>query len=219
MLSEILRLSTSVMGNRISIPKQRNTISFAVRYKNTFLHYTSVTFFALLTLTAGYGQGKEDKNYALLKIKKTFQEINGYKYYKTVTIDNSEDFLGQITDNGGSLTGYYKGDSLKKVVEWVGLSNKVIQNEYYYETDKLIFVYSTESLYRYYYSTKSIDYAKLDNVFKGRYYFLNGKLIHVILSDTAYAANKNHNIADRLTSSDYYLKLLKKKREQGVKQK
>lgn len=80
----------------------------------TLRNYIGLTFFALLTLNTTYGQGKEDKSYTLFKIKKVYQQINEYKNYKTVTIENSEDFLGHTTDNGGSLTGYYKGDSLKK---------------------------------------------------------------------------------------------------------
>jgi hypothetical protein len=109
----------------------------------TVCNYISFTFFALFTLTTTYGQGKEDKSYSLFKIQKFYQQINDYKNYKTITIDNAEAFLGHGTDNGGSLIGYYKGYNLRKVVEWVGLSNRVIQNEYYFEKAKLIFVYSS----------------------------------------------------------------------------
>jgi len=179
----------------------------------TLRKYISLTFFTLLTLTTTYGQGKEDKSYALFKIKKVYQEINSYKNYKTVTIDNAEEFLGHGTDNGGSLTGYYKGDSLKKIIEWVGLSNKVIQNEYYFDNNKLVFVYSTESRYRFNDSTQNFDYSKLDNVFKGRYYFDNDKLIDTILNDKEHVATKKQDAADFLTSSKEYLRLLKAKRK------
>ena len=184
----------------------------ARHYKMTLRNYISLTFFALFTLTTTYGQGKEDKSYALFKIKKVCQQINHYKNYKTVTIDDAEEFLGHGTDNGGSLTGYYKGDSLKKVIEWVGLSNKVIQNEYYFDNDKLIFVFSTESKYRFNDRTQSFDYTKLDNVFKGRYYFDNGKLIYTLLNDTEHTTSKKQDAAEFLTSSRDYLELLKTKR-------
>ena len=160
-----------------------------------------------------FGQGKEDKSYSLFKIKKLYQQINGYKNYKTVTLDDAETFLGYGTDNGGTLTGYYKEDSLKKVIEWVGLSNKVIQNEYYFDNDKLIFVYSSESRYRFNDSTQSFDYTKLDNVFKGRYYFDNGKLIDTILIDKEHIVNKKQDATEFLTSSKGYLELLKTKRK------
>ena len=179
----------------------------------TLRNYISLTFFALFTLTTTYGQGKEDKIFTVFKIKKVYEKTNDYKNYRTVTINDAEEFLGHGTDNGGSLTGYYKGDSLKKVIEWVGLSNMVIQSEYYFDNDKLIFVYSTESRYRFNDSTQSFDYSKLDNVFKGRYYFNNGKLINTILNDKEHTATKKKDTVDFLTSSKNYLKLLKTKRK------
>jgi hypothetical protein len=160
-----------------------------------------------------FGQIKENKSYVLFKIKEAYQQTNDYKKYKIITIDDAEEFLGHGTDNGGTLTGYFKGDSLKKIIEWVGLSNKVIQNEYYLDNDRLIFVYSTESRYRFNDSSQSFDFSKLDNVFKGRYYFNNGKLIDTIFDDKEYAATKKQDAAGFLTSSKDYLKLLKTKRK------
>jgi hypothetical protein len=195
------------------IPPQPPSPDVARHYKLTLRNYISLTFFALFTLTTSCGQGKEDKSSALFKIKKVYQQINHYKNYNTVSIDDAEEFLGHCTDNGGSLTGYYKGDSLKKVIEWVGLSNKIIQNGYYFDNDKLIFIFSTESRYRFNDSTQSFDYTKLDTVFKGRYYFDNGKLIDTILNDKEHIATKKQDAAEFLTSSKNYLKLLKTKRK------
>jgi hypothetical protein len=169
-------------------------------------------FFTLLTLTTTFGQGKENKTYALSKIKKLYQQINGYKNYKTVTIENSEEFIGETTDNGGSLKGYYKGDSLKKIIEWVGLSNRVVQNEYYFNKGELVFVYSTEKKYRFNESTQSFDYSKLDNAFNGRYYFDKEKLIDTIFSDKEHNETKQQDALALLTSSKNYLKLLNSKR-------
>ena len=180
----------------------------------TVRNYISFTFFALLTLTTTYGQRTQDKkSYTLAHIKNLYRQINGYKNYKTKIIEDAEEFLGHGTDNGGNLTAYYKGDSLKKVIEWVGLSNKVIQNEYYFDNDKLIFVFSTESRYRFNDTTQGFDYTKLDNVFKGRYYFDNGKLIDTLFNDTEHTTTKKQDAAEFLTSSKDYLKLLKTKRK------
>ena len=179
----------------------------------TLRNYISLIFFALLALTTTYGQSKEDESYELFNIKKVYQKIDSYKDYKTITIDDAEEFLGHSTDNGGSLTGYYKGDSLKKVIERVGLSAKVIQNKYYFDNDKLIFVYSTESRYRFNDSTQSFDYTKLDTAFKGRYYFNDGKLVDTILNDKEHFATKKQDSAKFLTSSKNYLKLLNIKRK------
>ena len=170
----------------------------------------AITVCCFLISTMIYGQIKYDKSVLLAQIKNEFQQINNYKKYKIVTIDEVEEFLGQSTDNGGSLTGYFKNDTLKKIIEWVGLSNKVIQNEYYLNKGKLVLVYSTKSRYRYDQSTNSFDYSKLDNIFKGRYYFVHDKLIESILSDNKHVDLKNE---DFLTSSKNYLKLLTAKRK------
>ena len=79
-----------------------------------------------LCLTNSYGQ---DQSSILAQIKQTFQKINNDKNYEIIIIDNSDAFLGHSTDNGGSLKGFYQGDSLLKIVEWVGLSNRVVQTE------------------------------------------------------------------------------------------
>jgi hypothetical protein len=162
----------------------------------------------IFVFATAHGQDKDNKSLALAKIKKTYEQINSYKNYKTVTIDNTEDFLGHNTDNGGTLTGFYKDDSLKKIVEWVGLSNRVVQNEYYLDNNKLIFVYSTESKYRFNDSTQSFDYSKLDNVFKGRYYFDNNKLLDTILNDKDHIKTKQKDAIEFLISSNNFTKLL-----------
>ena len=177
----------------------------------TLRYYISLTFVALITLTSTYGQNKDGKSYTLVEIRNLYQQINSYKNYRIITIDDVEEFTGHVTDNGGSLTGYYKGDSLKKVIEWVGLSNRVIQNEYYFDQNKLFFVYSTESRYRFNDSTESFDYSKLDKTFNGRYYFSNGKLIDAIFTGKKHESTKQEDARDLLTSSDDYLKKLKAK--------
>ena len=179
----------------------------------TFLKFILFITFLFFSLTTIFGQGKEDTHYRIFKIRETCQQINHYKIYDSVVIDDPEEFLGQGTDNGGSLIGYFKSDSLKKILEWVGLSNKVIQNEYYYNNDKLIFVYSTESRYRFNDSAQSLNYAKLDKIFEGRYYFDKDKLIDSILNDKEHAASKKKDSAQLLASSNEYRKLLKKKRK------
>lgn len=175
--------------------------------------YILLTFFTCVAPTPLHAQVKQDKGMVISKIKKLYQQINSYKNFRTVTINDSERFLGHSTDNGGSLTGYYKSDSLKKIREWVGLSYKVILNEYYFDTDKLIFVYSVESRYRFNDSTQGFDYTKLDNVFTGRYYFANDKLVKTILSGKDAGAAEHQDAGPFLASGSTYIKLLKTKRK------
>ncbi len=108
---------------------------------------------------------------------------------------------------------------MKKIIEWIRLSNKVIENEYYLNNGKLIFIYSTGNYYRFNEHTQSFDYSKLENVFKGGYYFEKEKLIKATLSDKKQEDTKEQDAATFLTSSKHYLKLLnahhKRKRQQS----
>ena len=179
----------------------------------TLRKFIALTFICLLYLTNSYGQSKADKNSTLAEIKQAYKQVSEYKGYKIVTIDDAEEFLGHGTDNGGSLKGYFKGDSLKKIVEWVGLSNRVVQNEYYFNNGKLVFAYSTKSRCKANNKTGEIDCSKFDKVFKGRYYFSNGKLIDTILSEKEHEKTKQQDAADFLTSGKNYMKLLNARRQ------
>ena len=169
----------------------------------------SLISFTVLALSTIHGQNDDN---TVLKIRKVYQKINSYKNYKIVTIDNSEDFLGEATDNGGTLKGYYKDDTLQKIVEWIGLSNRVIENEYYFDNNKLVFVYATESNYHVNDSTQSLDYTKLDKSFEGRYYFDNEKLIDAVLSDKGRNKTKQSDADRFLASTRDYKKILKAKK-------
>ncbi|PWT73481.1 MAG: hypothetical protein C5B59_13565 [Bacteroidetes bacterium] len=173
----------------------------------------SLALLSLFFLQFVLGQSADDKNNSILKIRKVYQKINAFNHYKIVTIDNSEDFLGNATDNGGSLKGYYQDDTLRKIVEWVGLSNRVIENGYYFDNNKLVFVLTTESNYHINDTTQSLDYSKLDETFQGRYYFDNEKLIDAILSDKGRKKTAEIEAEKLLTSVRDYAKLLKAKRK------
>lgn len=190
-----------------------NSNLYVRRHHMTLRNFIPLTFFALLTLTNSYGQSKQDKSSVISQIRQVFQQINSYKYYKVITIDDSEEFLGHGTDNGGNLKGYYKGDSLKKIVEWVGLSNRVVQYEYYFNNGKLVFVYSTDSRCKANDKTGEIDCSKFDKVFKGRYYFNGDKIIYTILSDKEHERTKQQDGVDFLTSGKDYIKLLNARRQ------
>ena len=172
------------------------------------LKFIPLAFVTALTFVNSFGQSKQNKSFVISQTKQIFRQINTCKNYKIVTIDDSEEFLGHGTDNGGNLKGYYKSDSIKKIVEWVGLSNRVVQNEYYFDKGKLVFVYSTDRRYKFNGTTQEFDYSKFDKVITGRYYFNNDKLIDTILSDKEHEKTKQKDSADFLSSSKDYMQLL-----------
>ncbi|MFT3705773.1 MAG: hypothetical protein QM802_25615 [Agriterribacter sp.] len=172
---------------------------------------TIFIFLNLFLFSIASGQTKKDKDLIIASIKNHYTQINNYKNYRIVTINGSEDFLGYATDNGGKLTGYYKGDSLKKIVEWVGLSNKVIQHEYYLNKDSLIFVYSTESLYKYSDTAKGFEIPSLEKGSIGRFYFAKDKLVDRVLNYKQSSGATEKESLELLAASKKYLKLLTQK--------
>jgi hypothetical protein len=162
---------------------------------------------------AALGQGREDKEYRLYKIRSIYRAIDTVKGYTVVEIDDSEEFLGQATDNGGSLTGYYKGDSLKKITEWIGLSNRIIENVYYFDKGKLICVKSKENRYKVNDSTETIDHTKTELIFSGRYYFSNGKFVDSILNNANRTKGKEADAKAYQVSAHEYSLLLDQRRK------
>lgn len=93
-------------------------------------------------------------------------------------IYEQEAFMDHATDNGGSLTVYYKNKTVYKIEEWVGLSGYVVINTYYFQNNQVVFVKDEEYMYeRNPITGETTGKFSKDNRFIGKYYFKNGKLI------------------------------------------
>jgi len=111
------------------------------------------------------------ENY-IVDIQKKTADIDGYRSYKKVEKDVMDYSL-----EGGSLTGYFKGTVLSKLVATLyGEMYKEIQ-EYYFYNKKLIFVTIKE--YRY-----DKPFGKTKEIKQWRYYFLNDRLEKLLSGDT-----------------------------------
>lgn len=123
-----------------------------------------------------YGQTKQD---IIKTTRKQFQEIDTDTTLKKISLD-SEEFLDHVPDGGGELVGFFRGDSIVKIVEWIGLSygNKI--TEYYYKNNKLFFVF--EKFDSFVEKNGELDHEKVNTSFEGRYYFNDEKLIEKKIS-------------------------------------
>lgn len=76
------------------------------------------------------------------KIRKHVSKINVEENYQIKIVDNEYfvDKKNEVTDNGQELIGFYKNNKLKKITHEIGLSNKKIVIQYYFDEEKLIFV-------------------------------------------------------------------------------
>ncbi len=157
------------------------------------------------------------KQQKIQAIRAVYNHINEEKHFTTKKLENDE-YLDQMPDGGGELTGYYIGDTLYKMTDWIGLSSGVVKCEYYFDNGKPIFVYEVESRFEYNDSLQARDYSKQKIVFEGRYYFSNNKLIHSIKAGTPFGGHDLSEPAkakELLNEARHYRLLLKIKGRRG----
>jgi hypothetical protein len=131
--------------------------------------------FFLIILFSGNSNGQTEAE--LIKvIRKDFRAINNDTTLKKKTLQN-EEFLDNMTDGGGELTGYYKNNGLVKIVEWIGLSYGNMTREFYFSKSQLFFVYEKFESFARDDTTGEADLSTTKKTFEGRYYFNNNKLI------------------------------------------
>jgi phosphomevalonate kinase len=160
-------------------------------------------------ITASYGQSKDDQ---IKAIRKEFTAINKATTFKKVTLEN-EEFLENMTDGGGALTGLYQSGTIRKIHQWVGVSNGIEIKEYYFKNGRLIFVYEKFNSFVYDNKKAQLDQSKTETTFEGRYYFNNLRLIdyvttgHNRFEDDAIDPEKT-----LLVEADDYIRLLNNKK-------
>lgn len=137
-------------------------------YRHVFLLFATFTF-----ISTCFTQAKSD---IIKGIQVEFKNINADNGLKKVTLEN-EEFLENMTDGGGELTGYFKKGQIKRVRQWVGLSNGNETTEFYFKNGHLIFVYEKFASFIFDPKTEQFDHTKTETTFEGRYYFHNNKLI------------------------------------------
>lgn len=132
----------------------------------------AATCVAFLLGLACLGQGGSTRA-QLARIKAEYRRINTIKGLRVDSLD-ADRFLEQAPDNGATLTGYFKGDSLLKMVAWIGLSNQVVQRDYYCRDGRPFFILVTVTPYGYDPKCEAIDYDHPGKPYSFRYY-LDGK--------------------------------------------
>ncbi|MDP4220166.1 MAG: hypothetical protein Q8916_10555 [Bacteroidota bacterium] len=163
-----------------------------------------------LMIVCGYGYAVAAPIDSVSKIRTLVRQIDSERHYITRTLENDE-FMGG-TDNGSSLTGYYKDGRLVKIAEWVGLSHCILTTEFYLDGGKPIFVYLQERSFPYLVPGDSFDYDHPEIVLEARYYFRKGKLIRKNSKGAGACSAGEFDVADLLKSFQRDSQLLKKRK-------
>jgi hypothetical protein len=121
------------------------------------------------------------KDSIIKNIRAIFQRINHDTTLRTVDldIDTMVEIIGGAPDNGADVTGYFRNDTLCKLIMSFGPSFGIKDWEYYYDKGEVVFVYEKD---RHYPETKDgLDHERLVVGFEGRFYFNKGRLIEKII--------------------------------------
>ena len=138
-----------------------------------------LTFLILTTLL--FGQTAE----IIAAVRKKVEAINTEKSYQIKKLDNDYfvNVKNEATDGGQELSGYYKNGKLKKIVYSVGLSYGMKTSEYFFSSDKLIFVFEKQDQFAAIKDKSNqvtgLDHTKLEPVYTARFYFENSKLFSI----------------------------------------
>jgi hypothetical protein len=160
-----------------------NTRVCRMAFASVYPHYVAKWIKALIIIPAlGFytlAHAQIDSAY-ILAVDRSVQQINAVKDYEVRTLEN-EEFLAQMTDGGGELTGYVKNGELVKMVSWVGVSSCVYVTEYYFDHSKLVFVLEKGSEFAYVDSTASFDPTFQKVTMEGSYYYRDNDAAPVAL--------------------------------------
>lgn len=144
------------------------------------MHIAKIILTFLLTISISLVWSQEN----IIKkelIERSVKIINSDTLLKSVELEN-EYFIneGRVTDGGCTLTGFTKNGSILKIVSWVGFSygNEIF--EYYYKNNKLLFVYEEHHSFVFDKELGEFRHDSTEITFRGRYYFINNKLIDYI---------------------------------------
>ena len=186
------------------------------RFTNMQIHYFIPILICVLVLNMpSIAQTKQEEIQA---IRVSYNQINEERHFTTKKLEN-EEYLDHMPDGGGELTGYYKGDTLYKITDWIGISSGVIKDEYYFDKGRLIFFYEVQSRFGFNDTLQERDYSKQKVVFERRYYIHNGILIHSVKSGKSFETSSNLSNAamqkELLDEAKQYSSLLKVKGRRG----
>lgn len=169
-----------------------------------------VIFFFLITVSfvniSGQNiKGKENT------IQKLVLKINKDTSLKSLHLTTFE-FLEQALDGSGYLTGYFKNDSIVRIIEWISYSFGTRKTDFYFNKDDLIFIAVQEAYDKYVDSLKEIKLGITKEAFTGRYYYKSKSLIKSETSGVSRCDDNDSMINNFTKTADNYRLLLKKRR-------
>jgi len=127
-----------------------------------------VWFFLLVILNGSYLRASDSVEYAVIDAKvKQIDRLPNREVKKN---------LRTGTDGGGALSAFWYEGQIRHLKITLGMSNREIEENYYYENSQLIFAASKQSFFLWDPEAQKLDPGKIGMSFEDKYYFLEGKL-------------------------------------------
>lgn len=155
------------------------------------------------------GQGIADKYPSIFERAKQLEKKKGYE---TVELKN-EEFLDQMGEGGGSLTGYFQKEDLVKMEARIFTSLGIQAFHFYFTEGDLFLINETFEQFRYNPEIDKIDHSKTEKTFNGNYIFRNNQLIEFeTLGHNRFEDDGLNPGEVLLEEANRYRKLLKEKK-------
>ena len=169
----------------------------------------TIILICLLLTISSYGQDLMEK-YPEIKHQKN--EIDKNKSLNKIVLEN-EEFLEQMTDGGGILTGLYdENKEIRKIEVKVFISTGVQEYSFYLKNENLILIIDNFKRFAWNEKTSEFDYDKFDGGFSGTYLFKNKNLIdHISLGHNRFEDDQIDIQETFLNEINYYKNLIKKR--------
>ena len=188
---------------------QLRPIGIANNFMKNLTLFLVVTLLVLGILGAFYYFSRKNSD-LVMNINKIVASIENKKDYQVEKLDNIQliERGERAYDNGRGLDGYFINGEIKKITEWVGLSDKILIFDYYFNNSELVFTHEKELDYPYIESIAALDYTNPQLVFEASYYFDGGKLFETNSEGERRFPDTGRNIEESLLMQAKHAMLL-----------
>lgn len=121
----------------------------------------------------------QNKDMLVKTIQSECETIDADSGYLIKVLKNDDLPLGEKAQGGREITGYFKNNTLYKIIDVVGLPSGIATSTYYFWGDHLVYDYETEDTFPFVDSINRYDYTSVTRSFEGFYYYVADKQIEM----------------------------------------
>ncbi len=180
--------------------------------KKVRIHQLYLTLCLLVMSMNAFTQSSQEQ---ILAIQGLVGIIDADTSFTVNTLYHEE--FEETSCNGALLEGFYEKGELRRITDSFGMSNGMHTWEYYFFNHELVFVYEKQEVFYYNMEKEKWDYDSIHNLFEGRYYFGEKKLIQAnrigkLLMKDSVSVDVSMLESSLLFEAEHYADLLSRKK-------